>query len=75
MTKYACSVEVAKLNGDPEPPGPPRKPGRAPKGDAKMHQTAVWLEVGQIEWLKAQGETMSEVMRKLINQAMNTPGA
>ena len=34
-----------------------------------MKQTAIWLPVEMIEWLKSQG-TMSEVVRSLVEQAM-----
>lgn len=71
MSKYDAQVEVAKLNGDPEPPGPPKKRGRKPLGDKKMVQTAVWLRAEQIQWMKNQPVTMSETMRELIDQKMN----
>lgn len=44
--------------------------GRPPIFSKKMKQTAVWLPENMITWLKAQPGSMSEVIRKLIQDAM-----
>lgn len=45
--------------------------GRPTFYSKKMKQTAVWLTDEMIEWLKSQPGTMSVVIRKLIQDAMN----
>ena len=45
--------------------------GRPPLFSKKMKQTAVWLTEEMIEWLKSQPGTMSEVVRSLIQDAMD----
>ena len=45
--------------------------GRPTFYSKKMKQTAVWLTEEMIEWLKSQPGTMSVVIRKLIQDAMD----
>lgn len=45
--------------------------GRPTFYSKKMKQTAVWLTEEMIKWLKSQPGTMSEVIRKLIQDAMD----
>lgn len=54
---------------DKDPSNP--EVGRPPYYSKKMKQTAVWLTEEMIDWLKSQPGTMSEVIRKLIQDAMD----
>jgi len=49
------------------------KPGRPPIYNDKMKQTAIYLPEYMLDWLKSQPDTMSEIIRQLIENAMKPP--
>jgi hypothetical protein len=64
-------LEWEEVFGEPvEPEGEPA-PGRPPMYGEKMRQTGVYLTDDQVEWLKGQPGSVSEVIRGLIDRAMD----
>ena len=44
--------------------------GRPPLYEQPMKQTAIYLSPNQLEWLKAQSGSMSEMVRRMIDEAI-----